>query len=161
MTLAPVGASLTILTLEARRRERERRRANELDAAAERAGLWDLRLAPGTRLSPAEVEALVLERAAAVPEGAVARLYLEGIDAEAYRLLDMEAVRDAARGALLLKLEPQFASSESRVELPDLQALPTQWAGYVEGQDLTGFDRQRIRRLGDDYLSRAVEEAVG
>ncbi len=112
-------------------------------------------------LSPGEVEAAVLERAAAVPEGAVARLYLEGIDAEAYRLLDMQAVRDASGHALLLKLEPRFACSQSRVELPDLASLPAQWAGYVEGQDLVGFDRDRIRRLGDDYLSRAVEEAVG
>ena len=91
----------------------------------------------------------------------MARLYLEGVDPEAYRLLDMHAVRDAARTALHLKLEPQFASSQSRVELPDLASLPAQWAGYVEGQDLAWFDRERIRRLGDDYLSRAVEEAVG
>lgn len=112
-------------------------------------------------LSPSEVEALVLERAASVPDGAVARLYLEGIDPEAYRLLDLHAVHAAAADALLLKLEPQFASSGSRVELPDLQSLPAQWGDYVKGQDLAGFDRDRIRRLGDDYLSRAVEEAVG
>ena len=109
-------------------------------------------------LSPSEVESLVLERAAAVPDGAVARLYLEGIDPEAYRLLDMHAVREAAAGALYLKLEPQFVSAGERVELPDLQSLPAQWADYVQGQDLAGFDRDRIRRLGDDYLSRAVEE---
>jgi len=88
----------------------------------------------------------------------VARLYLEGIDPEAYRLLDMHAVREAAAGALYLKLEPQFVSAGERVELPDLQSLPAQWADYVQGQDLAGFDRDRIRRLGDDYLSRAVEE---
>ena len=111
-------------------------------------------------LSPVEVQSQVLERAAAAPAGAVARLYLEGIDPEAYRLLDMEAVREAGAAALLVKLEPQFAGTEGHVELPDLQSLPAQWAGYVAGQDLAGFDRDRIRTLGDEYLSRAVEEAV-
>jgi len=111
-------------------------------------------------LSPAEVQTQVLERAAAVPQGAVARLYLEGIDPEAYRLLDMEGVRETAGAALLLKLEPQFAGTQGHVELPDLQSLPAQWAGYVVGQDLAGFDRDRIRTLGDEYLSRAVEQAI-
>ena len=111
-------------------------------------------------LSPAEVQVQVLERAASVPDGAVARLYLEGIDPEAYRLLDMEAVREAGAAALLVKLEPQFAGTAGNVELPELQSLPAQWAGYVAGQDLAGFDRDRIRSLGDDYLARAVEEAL-
>ncbi len=112
-------------------------------------------------LSPSEVEAAVLERTAAIPAGAVARLYLEEIDPEAFHLLDREAVRDASSGALLLKLEPQFRASEGMVELPELQSLPAQWAGYIEGQDLTGFDRPRIRELGDDYLARAIEAATG
>ena len=110
-------------------------------------------------LSPAEVEAQVLARAAAVPTGAVARLYLEGIDPEAYRLLDREAVREAASAALLLKLEPDFRYTDSPVELPELASVPSQWAKYVAGQDLAGFDRDRIRRLGDEYLARSVEEA--
>ena len=112
-------------------------------------------------LSPAEVEAAVLERAAAIPAGAVARLYLEEIEPEAFHLLDREAVKEASAGALLLKLEPQFRASGGMVELPELQSLPAQWAGYVEGQDLTGYDRPRIRELGDDYLARAIEAAAG
>src|SRR5207244_3714252 len=44
-------------------------------------------------LSPAELRTSVLERAASVPEGAVARLYLEEVDVEAYRLLDLAEVR--------------------------------------------------------------------
>ena len=112
-------------------------------------------------LSPAEVGALVLERASSVPEGAVARLYLEGVDPEAWRLLDMDAVRAVAADALLLKVEPHFASTTSEVQLPELDAMPSQWARYVEGQtDLVGFDRERIRDLGSEYISRAVEAAI-
>ena len=110
-------------------------------------------------LSPSEVEALVLERASGVPEGSVARLYLDGVDPEAYRLLDLQAVRDAARAGLYLKVEPTFTMVDANVELPDLDAMGARWERYLNEQDLTGFDRDRIRRMGKDYLERAVEEA--
>ncbi|MGH9183879.1 MAG: metallophosphoesterase family protein [Acidimicrobiales bacterium] len=110
-------------------------------------------------LGPAEVEAQVLERAAAVPAGAVARLYLDGVDPEAYRLLDLAAVRDAAGAALHLKLEPSFVGVATNVELPDLRSIAARWDRYLADQDLTGFDRERIAELGREYLSRAVEEA--
>jgi DNA repair exonuclease SbcCD nuclease subunit len=113
-------------------------------------------------LSPADVQAEVLERAAAVPDGAVARLYLDGVDPEAYRLLDRQAVKDAAAAGLLLKLEPVFAEVNARVaDLPELDTMPARWEHYVDGQDLAGFDREWIRRRGRDELARAVEEAVG
>ncbi len=101
----------------------------------------------------------MLERAASVPEGAVARLYLEGIDPEAYRLLDLQAVRDAAKAALYLKLEPQFTAVGTNVELPEMDTMGGQWERYLDDQDLTGLDRERVRRLGLDYLDRAVEAA--
>jgi DNA repair exonuclease SbcCD nuclease subunit len=110
-------------------------------------------------LSPAELQAQVLERAAQVPEGAVARLYLDGVDPESYRLLDLEAVRDTARAALFLKLEPQFAAVGTSVELPDMPTMGGRWERYLEDQDLTGLDRDRIRALGLQYLDRAVEAA--
>ena len=110
-------------------------------------------------LSPAEIQERVLERAASVPAGAVARLYLEGVDPEAYRLLNVEAVRDAAKAALHFKLEPQFVGIEMKVELPELDSMPARWERYITEQDLTGFDRNRIRDLGREYLARAVEMA--
>jgi hypothetical protein len=111
-------------------------------------------------LSPAEVQDRVLERVAAVPAGAVVRLFLEGVDVEAYRMLDLEAVRAASAHALHLKIQPDFASTKTNVELPELSSLPVQWANYVDGQDLPGFDRVRLRDRGDEYLARAVEEAI-
>jgi hypothetical protein len=95
-----------------------------------------------------------------VEPGAVARLFVEGVDPEAYRLLDLDAVREAAAAALHLKIEPSFAGVERMTELPELQSMPAQWARYVDEQDLTGFDRERITRLGRDYLAKAVEEAA-
>ena len=111
-------------------------------------------------LSPGEVAGRVMARAEAVPEGAVARLYLDGVAPAAYRLLDLAAVQDAAAAALHLKLEPSFVEAAAPVDdLADLASMPARWDGYVEGQDLTGFDQPRIRRLGHEYLVRAVEEA--
>jgi DNA repair exonuclease SbcCD nuclease subunit len=112
-------------------------------------------------LSPAEVSDLVMERAATVPEGAVARLYLDGVDPEAYRLLDLHAVRDAAGAGLHLKIEPTFAGVTAQADLPELESMPARWDAYLDspGTDLTGFDRDRIRGLGHEYLSAAVEGA--
>jgi DNA repair exonuclease SbcCD nuclease subunit len=111
-------------------------------------------------LSPREVANQVMARAGAVPEGAVARLYLDGVDPEAYRLLDLAAVQDAAASALHLKLEPSFVDAAMEVDdLAELASMPARWDGYVEEQDLAGFDQPRIRRLGHEYLVRAVEEA--
>jgi DNA repair exonuclease SbcCD nuclease subunit len=108
-------------------------------------------------LSPAEVEALVLERVSGVPEGAVARLYVEEVDPEAWRLVDLDAVRAAGSAALFLKLEPRYADAVTFVELPELDSMPARWERYLADQDLTGYGRERIRDLGHEYLSRAVE----
>jgi DNA repair exonuclease SbcCD nuclease subunit len=110
-------------------------------------------------LSPTELEERLLQRAATVPAGAVARLYLENVDPEVYRLVDMHAVREAARAGLHLKVEPQFLSTSMHAELPTMANLGGQWEGYLDGQDLTGLDRDRVRRLGHDYIGAAIEAA--
>jgi DNA repair exonuclease SbcCD nuclease subunit len=110
-------------------------------------------------LSPSELQDRIMERAASAPAGAVARLYLENVDPEVYRLLDMQAVRDAASAALLLKLEPQFLTTTMHAELPSMTNLSGQWDGYLEGQDLTGLDRARVQALGHDYIGAAIEAA--
>ena len=89
----------------------------------------------------------------------MARLYLEGVDPSAYRMLDLHAVRDVAGQALHLKLEPQFAATLAAAELPRLDTLGGQWDGYLDGQDLTGLDRERLRRMGHEYIDAAVETA--
>ncbi len=110
-------------------------------------------------LSPAEVHEQVMARATTAPDGAVARLYLDGVDPEAYRLLDLEEVRATAGAALFLKLEPSFVGVTAHAELPDLDSLAARWERYLEHQDTTGFDRDLLGDLGRRYLSRAVEEA--
>jgi DNA repair exonuclease SbcCD nuclease subunit len=110
-------------------------------------------------LSPSELAERVLAHAASVPQGAVARLYLDGVDPEAYRMLDLQAVRDAARAALLVKLEPQYVSTTMHAELPTVEGLGAQWESYVGGQDLTGLDRDRLVKAGHQYITDAIEAA--
>ncbi len=101
------------------RRPRHRYRPVPARASRRANGPWSHSKA-STRLglSPAELSEQVLARAATVPEGAVARLYLEGVDPEAYRLLDRQQVREAAGAALDLRLEPQFQDVAVPAELP-------------------------------------------
>jgi DNA repair exonuclease SbcCD nuclease subunit len=110
-------------------------------------------------LSPADLQEQVLARAAKVPAGAVARLYLEGVDPEAFRLLDRQAVREAAAAALHLGLEPQFQNVAVQAELPQIETLGGQWGSWLTHQDLTGLDRARIRDLGLRYIEQAIEAA--
>jgi DNA repair exonuclease SbcCD nuclease subunit len=110
-------------------------------------------------LSPAELSEQVLARAATVPAGAVARLYLEGVDPEAFRLLDREAVREAAGAALHLDLQPQFQDVAVQAELPQVETLGGQWESWLAHQDLTGLDRGRVRDLGLGYLQAAIDAA--
>lgn len=107
-------------------------------------------------LSPSEVQERVVERATKVPEGAVARLYVEGVDPDVWSLLDHHAIRDAASAGLHLKLEPVYVETAMRAELPTVTSLGGQWDGYLEGQDLTGLDRDQVRKLGHDYLTAAI-----
>ena len=110
-------------------------------------------------LSPAELSEQVLARAACVPAGAVARLYLEGVDPEAFRLLDREAVREAAGAGLHLDLQPQFQDVAVQAELPQVETLGGQWESWLAHQDLTGLDRGRVRDLGLGYLQAAIDAA--
>lgn len=112
-------------------------------------------------LGPAELEQRILERVAAIPPGAVARLYVDGVDPECWRLLDHHAIRDAASAALHLKLEPQYVKTALRSELPTVTGIGAQWDSYVVGQDLTGLDRDRVRALGHRYLDAAIAGGDG
>jgi len=111
-------------------------------------------------MPPAQLSEQVLTRAATVPAGAVARLYLEGVDPEAYRLLDRQAVREAAGAALDLRLEPQFQRVALPAELPSVETLTGQWSSWLRRQDLTGFERERVSELGTRYIEDAVEAAT-
>jgi DNA repair exonuclease SbcCD nuclease subunit len=112
-----------------------------------------------TGLSPTELQDQLSQRAELVPEGAVARVFVDGVDPQSWRLVDLEAVRAISKG---LHFDPKASMMgvDARVELPDLESMGARWARYLDDQDLEGYDRDRIKTLGDNYLARAIEEAI-
>ncbi len=110
-------------------------------------------------LSTAELQSRMVASISAAPANGIARLFLELVDPDAYRLVDGDTVREAGAHALHVKLEPKFISVSNQVHLPELDTMPARWENYVAGQDLEGYDRERVRQLGIDYLSNAVEGA--
>jgi DNA repair exonuclease SbcCD nuclease subunit len=111
-------------------------------------------------LGPAELEAAVVERAGAVPPGAVARLFVDGADPQAWRLLDHARIAEAAAQALWFRVEPAFLEDASRVsDLATRDAISDRWARYLEHQDLTGYHPEHLRRLGDELIRVAIDEA--
>ncbi|HLG92933.1 MAG TPA: hypothetical protein VKY15_08150, partial [Acidimicrobiales bacterium] len=75
------------------------------------------------------------------------------------RLVDLSALRRAWAPALYCKLEPSFSRASAPVELPDMDSMQARWSRYLQGQDLTGYDRARIDQMGQEYISQAVEQA--
>jgi DNA repair exonuclease SbcCD nuclease subunit len=110
-------------------------------------------------LGPKELQEALERRVSQLPEGAVGRLFVEGADPDSWRLVDLSALRRAWAPALYCKLEPSFSRASAPVELPDMDSMQARWSRYLQGQDLTGYDRARIDQMGQEYISQAVEQA--
>jgi DNA repair protein SbcD/Mre11 len=111
-------------------------------------------------LGPAELEAALVERANSVPPGAVARLYVDGADPQAWRLLDHARIAEASAQALWFRLEPAFLDDALRVsDLPTRDSISDRWARYLDHQDLTGYQPGHLRTLGDELIRTAIDEA--
>ena len=65
-----------------------------------------------------------------------------------------EAVLDA------MPIGVAIVDADMRMQIPDMDSMASKWRSYVAGQDLTGYDRDRVAELGSSYLSRAVEETA-
>ena len=112
-------------------------------------------------LGPTEVQQLIGERFAVLPAGTVARLELDMIDPDVYRLLDLPAVHANAAHLLHLKLEPRFAlATRPLEEMPELATIGARWRAYVIEQGAADLDIERVSRTGQDYLEQAIDAAI-
>ncbi len=111
-------------------------------------------------LSAAEIQATVVDRLASAPSDAVVRLYIDAVAPEAWRLVDHDAIHEAGAHLLHAQIERRNAPAAGTVDAgDDFSNLADLWAKWLPNQDLIGYDRDRIRHLGDDYLARANEQA--
>ena len=111
--------------------------------------------------SPAELSDEIIQRFASVPAGSVARLTLEHIEPDVYRLLDLQGIIGEAKHLLHVKLEPHFVSTTHLVEdLPELANIGARWNDYVATQQCDDLDPDRLRQTGMDYLERAIDASI-
>jgi DNA repair protein SbcD/Mre11 len=102
------------------------------------------------------------ERAArGTPSGAIVRIFLNHTDAAAFRQVSKEELAEAVPTAVHVQAEPDFGSEALPVQGgSQIGSLESEWASFVERQDLTGLDRDRVVTLGAEFLEAAKGETV-
>ncbi|MGH2546465.1 MAG: metallophosphoesterase family protein [Actinomycetota bacterium] len=110
-------------------------------------------------MGPSELVDAVGGAAEGCPQGAIARVFLAEVDPAAFRQVPAEEWREAVPGALHVQVEPDYALGALPVQADaTIGRLETEWDGYVEGQDLAGLDRERVRDTGRRFLEAAQAE---
>ncbi len=123
--------------------------------------LYTAPVIPAFGISPAELQEALAGAFAAAPPGAVARVEVDGVDPDVYRLVDLHAIRDASAHLLHISVTPRFGTVVAAVEdLPDLATLSARWQSFVGGQVLDDVDPEAVTRTGDQYLEAAIDRAL-
>jgi DNA repair exonuclease SbcCD nuclease subunit len=108
------------------------------------------------RMGPSELVDAVGRAAEGCPQGAIARVFLAEVDPASFRQVPAEEWREAVPGALHVQMEPDYALGALPVQADaTIGGLEAEWDGYVEGQDLAGLDRERVRDTGRRFLEAA------
>ncbi len=112
-------------------------------------------------LGPAELVDAAGRAADACPDGAIARVFLGEVDAAALRQVSADDWQDAVPAAIHVQVEAEYALGALPVQAGTaIGRLDAEWDGYVEGQDLAGLDRDRVRDTGRRFLESAQADTV-
>jgi hypothetical protein len=112
-------------------------------------------------MGPSELPDAVNRAAHGSPPGAIVRVFLNEVDPAAYRQVAADDFLEAVPGALHVQAEPDFAAEALAVQGgPQIGRLEAEWDTYVERQDLTGLDRDRVRATGKELLVAAEADTV-
>lgn len=96
----------------------------------------------------------------AAPDGAIVRIFLDGVDPAAYRQVAHDEWQETVPGAIHVQVEPQYGAAPLGVQGgSEIGRLEVEWDAYVERQDLVGVPRQRVRDAGRRFLEEAQAEA--
>ncbi|MGH2656486.1 MAG: metallophosphoesterase family protein [Actinomycetota bacterium] len=111
-------------------------------------------------MGPSELVDAVGRAAEGCPQGAIARVFLAEVDPATFRQVPAEEWREAVPGSLHVQVEPDYALGALPVQADaTIGGLEAEWDGYVEGQDLAGLDRERVRDTGRRFLEAAQAES--
>lgn len=112
-------------------------------------------------MGPGQIVDAVEQAGRGTPDGAIVRVFLNHVEASAFRQVGAASFLEAVPGALHVQVEPDIGAETYPVQgAPDLRSLEREWADYVEGQDLTGLDRERVVVEGRRFLDEARGELV-
>ena len=112
-------------------------------------------------LGPGELLDGVERVAGSVPTGSIARVFLNQVDAAAFRQVPQADFQERVPGALHVQVEPDFGPASLALQGGmEIGSLEAEWSAFVEAQELAGLDRTRVRDLGGRFLEAARGEAV-
>jgi DNA repair exonuclease SbcCD nuclease subunit len=112
-------------------------------------------------LGPAELVDAAGRAAHEAIDGAIVRIFLSEVEPAAYRQVAAEEFREAVPGAAHVQVEPDYTSESLAVQAgTEIGRVEAEWEAFVERQDLTGLDRDRVRTTGLRFLEAARTETV-
>ncbi len=112
-------------------------------------------------MGPGELVDAVERAAKGTPRGAIVRVFLNQIDPAAYRQVSNEQFQEAVSGALHVQVEPDFGAEALAVQGgPQIGSLEQEWRAYIELQDLSGLERDKVAALGQRFLVAGRGETV-
>jgi Calcineurin-like phosphoesterase len=112
-------------------------------------------------MGPSELLDACGRAAHGTPEGGIVRLFLNEVDAAAYRQLAQDDFGEVVPAAIHVQVEPGYQVASLPVQgAPTIGRLEAEWGSYVDRQDLAGLDRDRVRTTGERLLVEAQGEAV-
>jgi DNA repair exonuclease SbcCD nuclease subunit len=112
-------------------------------------------------LSAGELVDACARAAKGIPSGAIVRIFLEHADAAAFRQVSKDELAEAIPDAVHVQAEPDFGTEALPVQGgSEIGSLESEWASFVERQDLAGLDRDRVVALGAAFLEAAKGDTV-
>lgn len=93
-------------------------------------------------------------------EGAMVRLRIENTGREVWQNIDRQALLSVTSPALDFTIEPYFAETEgdSGVSTAPFRGFVREFEDYYRGVSVERLDRERLKRMVEDYLSRVVSQ---
>jgi DNA repair exonuclease SbcCD nuclease subunit len=112
-------------------------------------------------MGPGELVDAVERAAAGAPTGSIVRVFLDDVDASAFRQVGPDQFHEAVPGALHVQVEAQVGAESFAVQgAIEIRSLEQEWIDYVEHQDLAGLDRDRVVATGRGFLEAAKGDLV-
>ena len=112
-------------------------------------------------MGPSELVEALGREAAETPEHAIVRVFLNEVDPAAYRQVTPDEWREAVPAAVHVQVEPDFGGGALPVQGgTEIGGLEGEWDRFLEGQDLSGLDRDRVRDTGRMFLEEAQAETA-